>query len=211
MKHLLLLFCLLPGLAHADAIRFDDSWRDLTFRRYTPTDYNRQGDSLSIQGQSSSSMIYTVLPQDQRDARRASWTWATTASVPATDLAQKGGEDRNLALYFVFTDPRTASGITASTRPARLLGRKARVLVYAWGDDKSPGTRVANPYSGSKGTIYLLRPAGTGRFDETRDLDRDYRAAFGEAPGKLVAVAVAADSDDTDSKVAAQLSGLTLN
>lgn len=210
MKHLALIAALLPGLAHADALRFDDSWQDFTFRRYTPTTYERLGDRLRIRGEGTSSMLFRVLPPELRDTRRASWRWKARRSVGATDLGRRGGEDRNLALYFVFTDPVTAARIKPGARASRVLGRNARVLVYAWGDQVPPGTRKPNPYDPQRGVIYILRPAGTGEARESRDLLADYRAAFGEEPGKLVAVAVAADSDDTGSALDSELSDLRL-
>lgn len=210
MKHLLLCLTLLPGFATAGPISFDGSWKDVTFRRYDPTTYTKRGGSLAISGTGTSSMIYKILSDADRDAMRAAWTWSAGKTVPATDLSQKGGEDRNLALYFVFTDPSTAKKITPSSRPSRLLGRKSRILVYAWGDNRSRGTVVRNPYDASRGAIYLLRPSGTGSFDENRDLAADYKAAFGEDPGKLVGVAIAADSDDTGSELSSTLANLTL-
>jgi len=55
-----------------------------------------------------------------------------------------------------------------------------------------------------------LRPAGTGAHRENVDLAADYRRAFGGVPGALVGLAVSADSDDTNSRIRARVSGLVL-
>ena len=72
------------------------------------------------------------------------------------------------------------------------------------------GAMMRTPYLGDQGVVVIRRPAGTGTAAERVDLAADYARAFGGEPGALVAVAVSADSDDTDSVIEAQLTGLTL-
>ena len=210
MKHLLLAFLLAPQFATAGPISFDGSWKEWTFRRYTPTDYSQQGAQLKATGKSTSSVLYKILPQDARDAKSTSWSWSAASSVPATKLDQEGGDDRNMAVYFVFTDEKTSAKIAPNSSPARMMGRRSNFLVYAWGDSRAPGTLIKNPYN-KRGVIYLLRPAGTGSFSESRNLAADYKRAFGAAPGKLVGIAVAADGDDTESSLNSTLKNLRLD
>jgi hypothetical protein len=48
-------------------------------------------------------------------------------------------------------------------------------------------------------------------FKETADLRSDFRSAFGRLPGRLVAVAVSSDSDDTGGLNIAAVADLDVN
>ncbi|MCF3974891.1 DUF3047 domain-containing protein [Paracoccus salsus] len=205
---------LLPGVARAGPtgpIRFDQGWRPLNFPRLTPTRYGLGGRTLTIEGDASSSLIYRPAPPQARGAGSASWSWAVSSSVPATDLSRKGGDDRNISVYFVFMDAAAASRLSPDTSPRALLSnRSGRVLIYVWGGGHRPGTLLASPYLRGRGVTVVLRPAGTGRADARVDLAADHARAFGGPPGTLVGLAVSADSDDTGSRLRARLSDLTL-
>ena len=122
--------------------------------------------------------------------------------MPPTDLSRKGGDDRNVSLYFVLVDARAA---------ARLLtSRSARTLIYVWGGDHAPGAMVPSPYLRGRGFTFALRPAGTGAERVQVDLARDHAAAFGGPPEVLIGLAVSADSDDTNTHLRASLSDLML-
>ncbi|MCG6112386.1 MAG: DUF3047 domain-containing protein [Paracoccus sp.] len=204
----------LPRLGQAQqatAIAFDDAWRAVSFPRLAPTRYGLGGGTLSIAGDASSSLIYRPVPDAARGARTARWDWAVTQSVPPTDLSRKGGDDRNISVYFVFMDAQAAVRLSPDTSPQRLLSsRSARTLIYVWGGNHTPGTMLVSPYLRGRGFTIALRPAVTGAARAQVDLARDHAAAFGTPAEVLVGLAVSADSDDTDSQLRATLSGLTL-
>ncbi len=196
----------------AGPVLFTPAWKSLEFFRIPATEYRMNGTSVEITARQSSSVIYTPLPEADWQARRASWDWAVESSVPPTDLSVKGGDDRNAALYFVFLDRETAGriGRTASIRKL-LTSRAARILVYTFGGDRPAGSLLSNPYLGDRGAIIIRRPAMTGAFSETVDLAADFQRAFGTAPQALVGIALAADSDNTDTEVIASISNLRLD
>lgn len=204
----------LPIPAHAQgatSIAFDDAWRAVSFPRLAPTRYGLGGGTLSVAADASSSLIYRPVPEAARGVRMAGWDWAVSESVPATDLSRKGGDDRNLSLYFVFMERRAAEGLSPSTSPQRLLtSRSARTLIYVWGGNHPQGALLPSPYLRGRGVTVALRPAGTGSGRARVDLARDHQAAFGAPPEVLVGLAVSADSDDTDSRMRASLSNLVL-
>ncbi|WP_405405026.1 DUF3047 domain-containing protein [Paracoccus sp. Ld10] len=205
------------GLPHAGMaqqgvrVAFDNAWRSVDFPRLASTRYGLGGGTLSIAADSSSSLVYRAVPDAARGARVASWAWSVTASVPPTDLARKGGDDRNVSVYFVFMDQQAAARLSPDTSPQRLLtSRSARTLIYVWGGNHAPGAMLASPYLRGRGFTIALRPAGTGAGRAQVDLARDYATAFGEAPQVLVGLAVSADSDDTNTQLRASLSDLVL-
>lgn len=194
----------------ASELGFTD-WRDQRFQLFNRVDFGKGASALSIRAESAASMIYRVLPPALRDARTASWNWTVDSSVPATALNQRGGDDRNIALYFAFLPPEVAAGLgSESSLRALMNDSRGRVLVYVHGGNAARGTMLRTPYLGDRGMVVIARPAGTGSSAESVDLAADYARAFGGSPGSLVAVAVSADSDDTGSLVDARLSALTL-
>lgn len=206
----LALALLLAAPAHASGpVPFDEAWTEQNFRLFSGNDYRLAGSAMEVQSDGTVSLVWRGLPQAFWTARQASWTWAVEVGVPATDLGVKGGDDRNLALYFVFLPEAEARAMAGRPNIRRLLGSDAaRVLVYVWG-----GTRAGmqgSPWLGARGRTVVLRPAGEGAHGERVDLAADYARAFGGTAPALVGLAVSADSDDTDSVIRARVEGLRL-
>jgi len=130
--------------------------------------------------------------------------------VPATNLAQKGGDDRNISIYFVFLPEDQAAALQGANIRQLMGNNSVRILQYAWGGNHGRGEILGSPYAPGQGVTVALRQAGTGSHNESVDLARDFRRAFGTAPGALVGLAVSADSDDTSSSIVAAVAGLTL-
>lgn len=195
--------------AGADPVSFNTGWNEQKLQLFNSNDYSF-GRQLGIQSDGAVSLAWTRLPKAEWGAKNASWSWTVDQSVPATDLARKGGDDRNISVYFVFLPPDVAETLEgAGIR--RLMGNAdVRILQYAWGGNHSRGAILPSPYAPGQGVTVALRQAGTGGFDESVDLARDYAAAFGGTPGALVGLAVSADSDDTDSAIRASLSNMVL-
>ncbi|GGK23201.1 DUF3047 domain-containing protein [Salinarimonas ramus] len=189
-------------------------WDAITFRGIPATTYAaRDADTLDVVAEGSSSVIAKRLPPSAFDATAASWRWRVEEGPPATDLARRGGDDRALALYFAFApegDRASAEAGRSSLRSLLLSGR-GRLLVYVFGGVGTRGQIVENPYARGRGVYVIRRPAdaalGTWHSEEV-DLAADHRAAFGEAPGILVGLAVASDSDDTGGRNVGVIEGV---
>ena len=203
----LLAFCASP-LA-AGPVSFSSGWAEQRLSLFSSNDY-RFGNQLSMVSDGSVSIAWTRLPSAEWKASGAAWNWAVEQSVPPTSLAQKGGDDRNLALYFVFLPDDVAASLEGANI-RQLLGRSdVKTLIYTWGGNHGRGQFVQSPYLPGQGVTVALRQAGTGSFSENVNLSRDYVNAFGGQPGALVGLAVSGDSDDTDSVIRAAISGLRL-
>ena len=196
--------------AAAGPVNFN-SWRTHWFAIFSNVTFSAEGARLGVEADGAVSIIYDRLTPQDWDARKASWRWSVDSTVPATDLRQKGGDDRNLALYFAFM-PRAEAERLQGTRSLRKLLNHAdgRVLVYVWGGDHTRGATLGSPYLGPRGKTIVLRPSGTGAHAENVDLAADYRRAFGAEPEALVALALSADSDDTDTIIQGQIRDLNL-
>ncbi|WP_377512470.1 DUF3047 domain-containing protein [Octadecabacter sp. R77987] len=195
----------------AQSISFN-GWTEQRFSLFAQVDYGFSGSRLSVSSDDAASMTYRQLPAGSWGATSASWSWAVSESVPATDLTRKGGDDRNLSLYFVFLPQAEAERIGEGGSIRSLLNNEqARVLVYVWGGAHGRGDVLSSPYLGPRGKTIVRRPSGTGSFSENVDLAGDYARAFGGSAGALVGLAVSADSDDTNSTIRGEISGLSIN
>lgn len=199
-------FCLATQ-TWAMQVPFDGAWKEQGFLRLFTNEYLLSGDQMDVISDGTVSVIWRPVDQSLGGASRASWNWAVSQGVDATDLTRKGGDDRNLAIYFVFVDEATAQNLDRSSARKLLTNPATRALVYVWGGAHERGSILPSPYSSGLRTM-ILRGPGTGSFTERVDLDADFRRAFGATPGVLVGLAVTADSDDTDGEIRAAISDL---
>jgi hypothetical protein len=206
-----LILCLgVASAAQADRIDFGKGWTEQRFSLFSSNSFDPQGTSLAIESNGTVSLLWKRLLPRFWQTSKASWRWQVREGVPATDLTRKGGDDRNLALYFIFLPQKTAENAGDAGISALLDAADVRVLMYVWGGDHPVGAILPTPYLGERGRTVVRRGIGTGMADEAIDLANDYRAAFGEPPQSLVGLAISADSDDTDTRIIASIGNLTL-
>ncbi|SET68859.1 DUF3047 domain-containing protein [Oceanicella actignis] len=201
----------LAGAAPAWAPVSFDGWAEQRFSLFFGNEWRTRGTSLEVRADGTVSMLWSALPEAAWGARAASWRWSVARSVPPTDLTRRGGDDRNLALYFIFMPAEIARAHRGKGIRALLDVDEARVLMYVWGGAHPRGAVLPTPYLGARGRTVALRPAGEGAFAEQVDLDADHRRAFGAPAASLVGLAVSADADDTDSALRARLEDLRLS
>ncbi|WP_425040626.1 DUF3047 domain-containing protein [Primorskyibacter sp. S187A] len=200
---------MVTGPVFANSISFDKSWKEQGLLRLFGNEYALKGRSLGVSSDGTVSVIWRPVDAGLRQAKRASWNWAVQEGVAPTDLTRKGGDDRNLALYFVFLDPQSADNLSRTSARKLLRNPNTRALVYVWGGDHARGDLLRSPYSAGLRTK-IMRTNAQGSFSENVDLAADYRRAFDGEAGVLVGLAITADSDDTKGRIRATLSDLTL-
>jgi hypothetical protein len=196
--------------ALADALAFDAGWQEQRFPFQRSNEFTLMGDALQVDSDGGVSLLMRTVAQADWAATRASWRWSVARGVPATDLAVKGGDDRNLALYFAFLPRARAEALQGASARKVLRDPAARTLIYVWGGDAALGTVTPSPYLEGRGFTIAMRPAGTGDHTEAVDLAADYRRSFGAAPEALFGLAISADSDDTDTVIDARIENLRL-
>ena len=208
-----------PGMAGGLVFKFGpdlaaSNWQYVRFPRRADAKFQAQGeDTIVVQAKAGVGLLWHSVPPWGSDANRARWRWRVMQGVGPTDLTKKGGDDRALAIYFAFADDE--EDISETTNLVDLLRRqRGDVLVYVWGGIDRPGSFLPLPYFGQRGVTVVKRaadaPQGTW-FSEAADLHDDFRRAFGRAPGKLVAVAVSSDSDDTGDLNLAAVADFCIN
>ncbi|MEP5758724.1 MAG: DUF3047 domain-containing protein [Litoreibacter sp.] len=192
-------------------VQFGSDWKEQRFSLFSSNDYGFQGTSLTVVSEGSVSLAYAPLDETLWGARGAKWSWNVQEGVPATDLRNKGGDDRNLALYAIFLPADDAERLKGKSIRRLLKSESVRVLTYVWGGSHKRGAFLDSPYLGTRGKTIILRPSGNGKFSEQVDLATDYKRAFGDELETIVGFAVSADSDDTDTVIRASISDLSVN
>ena len=204
------LLTILATTASAGPVSFSSGWKEQRLSLFSSNDY-RFGKNLSLVSDGSVSIAWTRVGQGDWATSTASWNWNVDQSVPATNLAKKGGDDRNISLYFVFVPESVAPSLKGANIRSLLGNSDVRIIQYAWGGNAKRGQVIPSPYGPKgQGVTIALRQAGTGSHREKVDLAADYARAFGGSKGALIGLAVSGDSDDTKSVIRASIGNLTL-
>ncbi len=203
-------FAIAATAASAGPVSFSSGWKEQRLSLFSSNDYSF-GSSLGLVSKGSVSIAWTRVPQSDWGATGASWRWSVEQSVPATDLAKKGGDDRNISLYFVFVPESVAPSVANANIRSLLGNRDVRIIQYAWGGNTARGRIIPSPYGpAGQGVTIPLRKAGTGSHSESVNIASDFSRAFGGGNMALVGLAVSGDSDDTNSVIRAAIGNLSL-
>lgn len=199
------------GTANAQSVKipFDQNWKEQGFMRLFSNEYDLQDQQVNIISDGTVSVLWRPVDAAQERTKQASWDWSVTKGVGPTDLTARGGDDRNLAMYFVFVDPQSAKQLKRTSARKLLSNPNAKALIYVWGGIHPNGSMLQSPYAPGLKTK-VLRTGETGNFSETVNIDQDFVTAFGNTPKTLVGLAVSADSDDTDGFISGSISDLSL-
>jgi len=135
------------------------------------------------------------------------WSWKTSGIIRNADNSHGPREDSPLRLFVAFDGDKGSLPLKDQLmyEMARLTtGREMpyATLMYIWGGKRAEGSVVANPHTDRVRMIVV--DSGTKHANEwrchERDLRADYRKAFGTDPGRVVAVGIMTDTDNTRSK-----------
>lgn len=165
--------------------------------------------ALEISAESAVGWLWRPISRQTSSAGSAQWSWLVVEGVIATDLSQRGSDDRAIALYFVFSTD--TGGIHNPL--GQLTGGSAHALVYVFGGKHARASIVASPHLQSRGRFIVLRPADSARdqwFNESVNLADDYARIFKAPRPPLIAVAISSDSDDTRGRNLVRVRDLSL-
>ena len=166
----------------------------------------RDGDATVLKADarhSMSGLIYAV-KVDVRQFPRIRWRWKISAPVAGGDLRTKAGDDYAARIYVMFDYPLEKLSFSTRTKlklAETIYGQKipSAALNYVWDNRLPVGTIAPNSFTDrARMVVVETGAARAGQWvTETRDLVADFRAAFGEDPPDIVAVALATDTDNT--------------
>lgn len=173
---------------------------------------------LRAEAKSSASGLLRTLEADPAEYPLLRWSWKVSGVVKNANLYRKDGDDFAARIYVMFDYPfdKLSFAERAKIKLAKLVyGAELPLatLCYVW-DVKAPvGTIAPSAYSDRVRIVVVESGADRANrwVDVERDLQRDFLAAFGEAPPAIVGIAVATDTDNTGSDVTAFFGDITLN
>jgi hypothetical protein len=154
------------------------------------------------------------LDADPRERPILAWRWKVDRVLDKGDLTRKAGDDFAARVYVYFDMPADALPFTerAKLKIARLysgLDLPAATICYVWDNRNPVGTSAWSAYT-DRVRVVVLESGGAkaGRWaEETRDLDADFRAAFGSSWKKdtprVIGIAIGNDTDQTKESVTA--------
>jgi hypothetical protein len=146
------------------------------------------------------------------------WRWKTDALVPDADNRDKKREDSPLRVLVAFDGDKSTLPEKEQSRFKRaksLTGRDApyATLMYIWSDHVPVNTVIPSAHTSQVKMLAVASGAdGLGRWHSVqRNLDADYRKAFGAAPGQVLGVGVMTDTDNTGSKAVGEYADIRLD
>lgn len=146
------------------------------------------------------------------------WRWKVGNLVKGSDLRKKQGDDFPARLYVMFDYPLAALsfGDRMKLRLARAFygpDLPAATLCYVWDGTAPAGTIAPSAYTDRVRIIVV--ESGAARVNQwvnvERDLYRDFKAAFGQEPPELSAVALMTDTDNTGASATAWYGDISLH
>jgi hypothetical protein len=147
---------------------------------------------------------------DIRAAPIVQWRWRVGTAIEAADNAVAAREDSPVRLIFEFDGNKSA--LSLAERAVFLVSRAASgrelpyaTLMYVWSGVHPVGMVIPNPRT--RRIEMIVASSGTGEIGKwqtlKRNLNDDFQRAFGERPGRLTAVGVLTDTDNTKSSAEA--------
>lgn len=189
-------------------------------RNKTPTTYSltEVDQRMVLHAVSDASASGLYVPLEQRDAGKLRWMWKTRDVIRVADNAVSHREDAPLRIFVAFDGDRGSLPLKDQLmyEMARITtGREMpyATLMYIWGGKRPEGSVLNNPHTDRVRMIVI--DSGTRHTNEwrchERDLRADYRKAFGEDPGKVLAVGLMTDTDNTKSRAEAWYGDIALD
>lgn len=143
---------------------------------------------------------------------RLAWRWKVDRVVERADLERKDGDDFAARVYVFFDVP--AEAVPFASRVKIFLARAfygreipTAAICYVWDNRHAAGTSLWNPYTDRVRTVVLRSGAAGAWASESRDLEADFRAAFGaqwpRPMPRVTGIAAGNDTDQTGESVTA--------
>lgn len=188
------------------------SWRSIYFpnihKHTTYTTESKDGDRyLKAESNASASALVYKGEFDVYDFPNVKWCWKADNVYQKGEPGKKSGDDYPIRIQIVFKyDPEKAGRLK---RIEYDLARKVfgeyppqSTLSYVWASRDEQKTIMASPFSDTIRLIALEKgPKRCGIWhEETIDIVKDYREAFGIDPPHTASIVIMNDSDDTGEK-----------
>lgn len=192
----------LPALSSAgnervDIARFSRGdlagWKPKMFSGSTHYAFTNENGRTALRAQSNAtaSGLYREVSIELGKTPILNWTWKTGNILAGADERTRAGDDYPARVYVIFS--------------GGMMFWRTRAINYVWSSGRPVGSGWPNAFTGNAYMIAIESGAErVGRWvGERRDVLADYRQAFGEEPGRVDAVAIMTDTDNTGTTATA--------
>jgi hypothetical protein len=194
---------------------FPGAWRPWRLSRLKKlTSYRLVDDNGSVvikaMSAASASGLVHPLDIDPRELPVLQWRWKVPQLIAGANNKRRHAEDAPVRVVLSFD-----GDVDSLPLEERIFFDRIRAitsyqlpfatLMYIWENQAEPGTIIANPHSSRiQMVVAESGPARTGTWKlESRNVLEDYRRAFGAEPGRIKAIAIMTDTDNTGASVEA--------
>lgn len=160
--------------------------------------------AMGVRSKGAASMLRKTVSIDPAQLASLRFSWKVPALIDGADMARPDKSDSPVRLVLAFEGDRTrlsprdhmlselARAITGEDMPYA-------TLMYVWSSHHAPGSVLKS--SRTDRIRKLVLESGPNRLNRWLDYERDIRADFvqvyGEEPGRLIAVGIMTDTDNT--------------
>jgi hypothetical protein len=166
--------------------------------------------AMSVQSEAAISAMRQAVHTQSASVQGIRFSWKVAALLDKADLEDSARSDSPVSIVLTFDGDRSrlsARDLMLSDLARSLTGEDMpyATLMYVWSNQLPVGTVVNSRRTDRiRKMVIESGPAGLNRWlDYDRDVRADYERAFGEAPGRLMAVGIMTDSDNTGGSVRA--------
>lgn len=175
-------------------------WQEQAFVSHTQyrVEEGGQGPALHATANGSASGLCKSVQIDLKALPVLRWSWRLDRAPPRTDERGRAGDDQGLRLSFLYRSGTTPDSIFA--------------VQYVWSQNEKQDAGWANAFVPNAHEVAARSgPARPGAWEaEQRDLEADFRAAFGRQVDRLDAICVMTDGDQTGALVEGWYGDITL-
>ncbi|WP_461516864.1 DUF3047 domain-containing protein [Porticoccus sp.] len=164
-----------------------DGWQPKVFEGQTRYQLRSDGTTQALYAQShaSASGLFREVSIDLNQTPCLHWSWKVTQVIGDLNERSKAGDDYPARLYVVFS---------GGLRFWRTLA-----INYVWSNNQPPGSSWPNAFTANSQMVAVRGGSDQlGQWQaEQRNVLADYRRLFGGDAGKVVAVALMSDADNS--------------
>jgi hypothetical protein len=176
---------------------------------YRLVEYNGTVVVKAISASSASGLLHP-LDIDPRELPILQWRWKVPQLIAGADNGRRSAEDAPVRVVLFFDGDHDALPLDERAffdRIRALTGQQMpyATLMYIWENKARTGSIIPNPHTGRiQMVVAESGSARTGTWKlEMQNVHEDYKRAFGEEPGRIKAIGIMTDTDNTGQSVEA--------
>lgn len=146
---------------------------------------------LRADSDGAASGLYREIAIDLKQTPVLNWSWKVDAVLAGNDERTRAGDDYPVRIYVVFS--------------GGLRFWRTRAINYVWSGHQQIGSEWPNAFTGNARMVAVESGEGKagGWVMYSRNVREDYRRLFRSEPGKIDAVAIMTDTDNTGQSATA--------